>query len=269
VSFWERDLSQQQSVTIMQIQLPTRPPAVDKSGERVQGMFAQIAPRYDLVNRILSGGIDIWWRRVAVKRAPPPTTGAMLDVCTGTGDLALAYAAHCQAGVRVVAADFCQPMLNCGIEKSKRIGTPPHGKGVAVEWIAADAMDLPFPDATFDLVTVSFGLRNIADTARGLAEMARVCKPGGRLAILEFSLPTNPVVRSGYLWYFRNVLPWIGNAVARNAADAYTYLNQSVEAFPSGIALADLIRTAGFDRVEIVPLTFGIAAISLARRAQG
>ena len=127
----------------MQMQPPTRPPAVDKSGERVQGMFAQIAPRYDLVNRILSGGIDIWWRRVAVKRAPPPTTGAMLDVCTGTGDLALAYAAHCQAGVRVVAADFCQPMLNCGIEKSKRIGTPPHGKGVAVEWIAADAMDLP------------------------------------------------------------------------------------------------------------------------------
>ena len=130
----------------------------------------------------------------------------------------------------------------------------------------ADAQELPFPTASFDLVTVAFGLRNIADTARGLAEMARVCKPGGTLAILEFSLPRNALIRNGYLWYFRRVLPFLGNAVARNRSDAYTYLNKSVEAFPAGEALATLIRAAGFDRVELVPLTLGIATLYVCRR---
>jgi demethylmenaquinone methyltransferase/2-methoxy-6-polyprenyl-1,4-benzoquinol methylase len=232
---------------------------VDKSGGRVRGMFAEIAPRYDLVNRLLSGGIDVRWRRTTVRRAPPPAAGAILDVCTGTGDLALAYAVAAGPGVRVVASDFCRPMLDRGVAKGQAAGLP-------VEWVEADALDLPFPNATFDLVTVAFGLRNLADTARGLAEMARVTKPGGTLAILEFSLPRNPLVRAGYLWYFRRVLPAIGNAVARNASDAYTYLNRSVEEFPSGDALESLIRAAGFDRVEAVPLSFGIATLSLCRR---
>ena len=222
-------------------------------------MFAEIAPRYDLVNRMLSGGIDVWWRHVTVGRAPPPRSGAILDVCTGTGDLALAYAAKAGPGVRIVASDFCRPMLDRGVEKSRKAGLP-------VEWVEADAQELPFPTASFDLVTVAFGLRNIADTARGLAEMARVCKPGGTLAILEFSLPRNALIRNGYLWYFRRVLPFLGNAVARNRSDAYTYLNKSVEAFPAGEALATLIRAAGFDRVELVPLTLGIATLYVCRR---
>ena len=233
---------------------------VDKSGNRVRGMFAEIAPRYDLVNRMLSGGIDIWWRHITVSRAAPPRTGAMLDVCTGPGDLALAYRAKCGPDVRVVASDFCRPMLDRGIEKSARTGA-------VIEWVEADAMALPFPAAAFDLVPVAFGLRNIADTSRGLAEMARVCKPGGRLAILEFSLPRNAVIRIAYLWYFRRVLPFIGNTVARNASDAYTYLNQSVEAFPAGEALATVVRAAGFERVEMVPLSFGIATLYIATRA--
>ena len=232
---------------------------VDKSGARVRGMFAEIAPRYDLVNRMLSGGIDVWWRHVTVSRAPPPAAGAILDVCTGTGDLALAYAAKSGPHVRVVASDFCRPMLDRGIEKSQR-------SGARVEWIEADAMRLPFPDATFDLVTVAFGLRNIADTATGLAEMARVCRPGGRLAILEFALPRNRLIRTGYLWYFRNVLPRLGNAVARNGSDAYTYLNRSVEEFPTGEALATLVRAAGFTQVDSLPLTCGIAALTIATR---
>jgi demethylmenaquinone methyltransferase/2-methoxy-6-polyprenyl-1,4-benzoquinol methylase len=237
--------------------------AVDKSGGRVRGMFAEIAPRYDLVNRLLSGGIDVLWRRTTVRRAPPPPAGgAMLDLCTGTGDLALAYARAAGPGVRIVAGDFCRPMLDRGEQKS-------HRAGLAIEWVEADAMDLPFPAAAFDLVTVAFGLRNIADTARGLAEMARVLKPGGRLAILEFSLPTNPLVRGFYLWYFRRVLPFLGNAVARNRSDAYTYLNKSVEEFPAGERLAALIGAAGFDRVTMVPLTFGIATLSIATRAAG
>lgn len=235
-------------------------PAVDKSGTKVRGMFAEIAPRYDLVNRLLSGGIDVWWRHVTVSRAPPPRAGAMLDCCTGTGDLALAYAAKAAPGVRIVASDFCRPMLDRGAEKSAAAGR-------AVEWIEADAMALPFETAEFDLVTVAFGLRNIADTARGLAEMARVLKPGGRLAILEFSLPTSRLVRGFYLWYFRRVLPWVGNTVAPNASDAYTYLNKSVEEFPSGERLAALVRQAGFDKVEQVPLTFGIATLSIATRS--
>lgn len=234
-------------------------PPVDKSGAKVRGMFAEIAPRYDLVNRMLSGGIDVWWRHVTVRRAPPPVAGAILDVCTGTGDLALAYAAKAGPGVRIVASDFCRPMLDRGVEKSRQAGLP-------VEWVEADAMDLPFSTASFDLVTVAFGLRNIADTARGLAEMARVCRPGGTLAILEFSLPRNRLIRRGYLWYFRRVLPLLGNAVARNRSDAYSYLNKSVEEFPAGEALADVVRAAGFDRVEILPLTFGIATLYACHR---
>ena len=153
-------------------------------------------------------------------------------------------------------------MLDRGVEKARAAGK-------SVEWIEADAQDLPFPAATFDLVTVAFGLRNIADTARGLAEMGRVLKPGGRLAILEFSLPRNALVRGGYLWYFRRVLPFLGNAVARNRSVAYTYLNKSVEEFPSGERLATLVRAAGFDTVEMIPLTFGIATLTLATRVSG
>ena len=233
---------------------------VDKSGGRVRGMFAEIAPRYDLVNRLLSGGIDVWWRHVTVSRAPPPASGAVLDVCTGTGDLALAYARAAGPAVRIVGSDFCRPMLDRGVEKSRRTGLP-------VEWVEADAMALPFPAASFDVVTVAFGLRNIADTAAGLGEMARVCRPGGTLAILEFSLPRNAVVRGFYLWYFRNVLPRLGNAVARNRSDAYTYLNQSVEQFPSGEGLAAIVRAAGFASVDVVPLTLGIATLYVAHRS--
>lgn len=232
---------------------------VDKSGGRVRGMFSEIAPRYDLVNRLLSGGIDLVWRRTAVRRAPPPSSGAILDVCCGTGDLALEYAAAAGPRVRIVASDFCRPMLDRGVEKGRRAGR-------AIEWIEADALDLPFATGEFDLVTVAFGLRNMADTGRGLAELARVTRPGGRLAILEFSLPVNPLVRAGYLWYFRRLLPWVGNLVARNRSDAYTYLNRSVEAFPAGEALAGLVRDAGFERVEMIPLTFGIATLSIAWR---
>ena len=183
----------------------------------------------------------------------------MLDLCTGTGDLALAYASKAKAGVRIVAADFCGAMLAHGIEKGKKSAPD-------IEWVEADATALPFATGAFDLVTVAFGLRNIADTSQGLAEMARVLRPGGRLAILEFSLPENALVRTAYLWYFRHVLPRLGNAVARNASDAYSYLNRSVEEFPAGAALAALVRAAGFSRVELVPLSCGIATLYIATR---
>ena len=177
-------MSSQQAVTIEEA-----PCGVDKSGDRVRGMFAEIAPRYDVVNRMLSGGIDVWWRHVTVSRAPPPRAGAMLDVCTGTGDLALAYRAKCGPDVRIVASDFCRPMLERGIEKSVKTGA-------AIEWVEADSMALPFPAATFDLVTVAFGLRNIADTSLGLAEMARVCsvltRCRSRLGLPPCTSPSEP-----------------------------------------------------------------------------
>jgi len=232
---------------------------VDKSGDRVRGMFAEIAPRYDLANRLLSGGIDVLWRRTTVRRAPPPRAGAILDVCCGTGNLPLAYVAKDATAVRIVASDFCRPMLDRGEAKALQAGR-------AIEWVEADALHLPFAAGEFDLVTVAFGLRNIADTSRGLAEMARVTKPGGKLAILEFSLPRSALIRAGYLWYFRHILPRLGNAVARNGSDAYTYLNQSVEEFPVGERLAALVRAAGFDSVEMIPLSFGIATLTIATR---
>jgi demethylmenaquinone methyltransferase/2-methoxy-6-polyprenyl-1,4-benzoquinol methylase len=138
-----------------------------------------------------------------------------------------------------------------------------------VEWVEADAMALPFADGEFAVVTVAFGLRNIADTSRGLAEMARVLRPGGRLAILEFSLPSSRVLRGLYLGYFRHVLPFVGNLVARNRSGAYTYLNRSVEEFPTGERLAAVVRAAGFDHIKQFPLTFGIATLTIATRDHG
>ena len=246
---------------------PPNDKRVDKTAQRVQGMFAQIAPRYDLVNRLLSGGIDVWWRSVTVRLAPPPDHGSILDVCTGTGDLALAYAARCCSKVKVVGADFCRPMLDRGVQKSQLMAA--RKQGVAVEWIEADAMHLPFPDASFELVTVAFGLRNIVDTRGGLAEMARVCKPGGRLAILEFSLPKQRLMRSAYLWYFRHVLPRIGQFFARNNSDAYNYLPESVGQFPDGQALADRMTAAGLVDVTFRPLTFGVATLYVGTKPGG
>jgi len=227
---------------------------VDKSGARVQKMFAEIAPRYDLTNRVLSGGIDVWWRHVTVSRVPLPECGALLDVCTGTGDLAIAFAKNSTSNMQIVGADFCRPMLTEGIHKRM-------GASGRVKFIEADAMQLPFSNESFDAVTVAFGLRNMVDTRRGVFEMARVCRMGGRVAVLEFSLPSNRFIRSLYLLYFRNILPHCGAMLARNTSAAYAYLNRSVEEFPSGEKLALLFRSVGLEIESMRPLTFGIATL--------
>lgn len=232
---------------------------IDKSESKVCGMFTEIASRYDFVNRLLSCGIDVWWRHVTVSAVPPPPQGSVLDVCTGTGDLAMAYAAKASPGVRIVGSDFCRPMLSYGMRKSE-------SAGIDIEWVEADATKLPFHDHEFDVVSIAFGLRNIVDSKKGLSEMARVLKPGGRLAILEFSLPSNSFIRNIYLWYFRHVLPFIGNRITGNHSEAYTYLNKSVEDFPSGDRLKKIIESAGFSNVDMMPLSFGIATLSVATR---
>lgn len=229
---------------------------VDKSADRVRRMFGEIAGRYDLLNHLLSLNVDRWWRRRTVQSVPPRGDGPILDLCTGTGDLALAYYEATAGRVPIVAADFCHPMLKQGMEKGRRRGT--NGQMMFIE---ADAQQLPLPDDRFQIVCVAFGLRNVTDTDRGLSEMVRVCRPGGSVAVLEFSQPTWPVLGPMYGWYFRQVLPRVGQFLARNGNDAYHYLPASVGEFPSGEALAQRMRAAGLVEVRVRPLTFGVATL--------
>jgi demethylmenaquinone methyltransferase/2-methoxy-6-polyprenyl-1,4-benzoquinol methylase len=229
---------------------------VDKSGERVRRMFGQIAPRYDLMNHLLSANVDRYWRWRTVRIAPPADNQPILDVCTGTGDLALAYYRRCGGAARVVGSDFCGEMLEIAEQKKRRAGL--NGE---ITFIEADTQELPFPDDQFQLVSVAFGLRNVSDTDQGLREMTRVCRPGGRVAVLEFSMPRWQPFRGIYQFYFRHVLPRIGQWLARNEHEAYGYLPASVGEFPSGEALAERMRSAGLTDVVYYPFTFGIATL--------
>lgn len=231
--------------------------AVDKSGSRVREMFRQIAPRYDRMNHLLSLNVDRYWRRQAVRRLHLDAGVPALDVCTGTGDLALAIARRADPTVRVLGSDFCHAMLEIAFQKKGALTAD----SASTEFLEADAQVLPFADDTFQCVTVAFGLRNVADTDRGLQEMIRVCRPGGQVLVLEFSQPTIPVLSHGYRFYFRHVLPRVGQWMARNDKSAYEYLPQSVGEFPSGEALADRMTKAGLVEVTYTPLTLGVATI--------
>ena len=230
---------------------------VDKSAQRVRGMFGEIADRYDLMNHLLSLGIDKYWRWRTIRKVPPIPGGIVLDLCTGTGDLALAYAKAARGQSRVLGADFCHPMLVHAVSKGeRRFGT----RG-GPSFFEADAMRLPVEADTCDVVTVAFGLRNIQDTDAGLREMVRVCRPGGKVAVLEFSMPVIPVLRSLYGWYFRRVLPRIGQWLAGNRFDAYHYLPESVSQFPEGPQLAERLQQAGLEQVTYHRLTLGISTL--------
>jgi demethylmenaquinone methyltransferase/2-methoxy-6-polyprenyl-1,4-benzoquinol methylase len=230
--------------------------AVDKSAARVRQMFAEIAGRYDLLNHLLSLNIDKYWRWRTVRRVRPRGTGPILDVCTGTGDLALAYERASSGRNAVVGADFCRPMLAIGQRKGAASGVSDR-----VRFVEADAMHLPFPDDHFEVVAVAFGLRNVADTDAGLAEMVRVCAPGGQVAVLEFSTPGWQPFKAIYQWYFRRVLPRIGQWLARNRQSAYSYLPESVGEFPQGEALLARMRGAGLGELAWCGLTFGVASL--------
>ena len=238
---------------------------LDKSNDRIQQMFGEIAPRYDFLNHLLSLGIDLHWRRQTVRRVRPEGSAPVLDLCAGTGDLALAYFRH---GFRrggpaapIVAADFCPQMLAIGRRKGARAGAEDR-----LTFVEADAQQLPFPDDYFQIVAVAFGLRNVADTDRGLREMVRVCQPGGRVAVLEFAMPRRQPWRGMYRWYFRRVLPRIGQLLARNGSGAYKYLPSSVREFPSGQQLADRMQAAGLTDVEFSPLTLGVAMLYVGKK---
>jgi demethylmenaquinone methyltransferase/2-methoxy-6-polyprenyl-1,4-benzoquinol methylase len=228
---------------------------VDKSDRRIREMFGEISGRYDFLNHFLSGGTDYYWRWRCVRATPIAGDLPILDVCTGTGDLAVAYWRHARGGIRVVGADFTHEMLCLA---NKKVADTPPG---AIEFVEADAQRLPFADDRFQIVSVAFGLRNVSDTAQGLREMARVCAPGGRVVVLEFSLPQNRLIGGIYGWYFRNILPRIGQLISRNRQSAYSYLPDSVSEFPSGERLAAMMKLCGLDRVSFQPLTFGLATV--------
>ena len=227
---------------------------VDKSGQRVRRMFASIADRYDLLNHLLSLNIDRRWRRFTTRAVPPLPGVPILECCTGTADLALAYDRAAKGRCPILGADFCRPMLAHGLRKVRRAGARIH-------LVEADAQRLPLPDNTFGVVAVAFGLRNVADTIRGLDEMIRVAKPGGSVAILEFSRPTNSILGRLYLAFFRHILPRVGQAIAPNEDKAYAYLPTSVLQFPEGQAMLDLMASRGLTDVREHRLTLGVATL--------
>jgi demethylmenaquinone methyltransferase/2-methoxy-6-polyprenyl-1,4-benzoquinol methylase len=219
-------------------------------------MFGTIAPRYDLLNHLLSFNVDRWWRWRTTKLAPPRGDAPILDVCTGTGDLALAYDRAAGARVPVVGSDFCLPMLLPAREKARR-----RAAAGRVRFVEADTQRLPFPSDTFQLVTVAFGLRNVTDTDKGLAEMVRVARSGGRIAILEFSRPRGWLFGGLYRFFFRRILPAVGQFLAPNRDDAYRYLPASVMEFPDGEELAAKLRSHGLRDVCWYPFTLGVATL--------
>jgi demethylmenaquinone methyltransferase / 2-methoxy-6-polyprenyl-1,4-benzoquinol methylase len=231
---------------------------VDKSESKIRKMFGEIAPTYDRLNHLLSLSIDKWWRRITVRAVPPQVgRGPILDLCTGTGDLALAYDRAAAGRVPIVGADFCRPMLAIGRSKGIKAKADDH-----LTFVEADAQHLPFPDDEFQIVCVAFGLRNVTDTDRGLREMTRVCRPEGRVAVLEFSQPGFRPFRAVYNWYFNRVLPKIGGWLSGSGGkQAYNYLPTSVGEFPSGEALCERMRGVGLRNVTHRPLTFGIATL--------
>jgi len=222
--------------------------------EQVREMFAQIAPRYDFLNRALSLGIDRRWRKRTARKLADVLTrpGAVAaDLCCGTGDLVseIAMFAPC------FGLDFCHPMLTLGIKKISTTKLP-------ATLLEGDALNTPFADCSFDAVTIGFGLRNLESPRRGLEEMYRILKPGGRAAVLEFSKPVVPLFSQLFAFYFGRVLPPIGNALS-GSTFAYTYLHKSVNDFPDQATLAAFMRSVGFFNVRYYNLSGGIAALHL------
>jgi len=226
----------------------------EEHARRVREMFANIAPRYDLINHLLSVNIDKQWRRRVVQKLGEllPPEARVLDVGCGTGDLSIELFENTAA--HVTGVDFCGPMLKLAKEKAPQL-----------QFIEGDALSLPFAEASFDGLTTGFALRNFADVDRGLRELLRVLKPNGYVAILEFSHPANPVFASFVRFYNWRLLPWIGGLVS-GSRGAYEYLPDSISKFPNQEALAAMMRAAGFVEVSFENLSGGIAALHIGRR---
>ena len=227
-------------------------------------MFDAIAPRYDFLNHLLSAGIDKRWRRRAIASLRLTGTETVIDVCTGTGDVAIAAATEVPGGRRIIGIDFAGAMLHVGVEKLRRMKLDDR-----VALVRGDATRLPAADASAHAVTVAFGIRNVENIPQACREMLRVLAPGGRLAILEFAVPTMPGFRTFYLWYVHNVLPRIGRAISRSPA-AYGYLPASIDAFERPEEFVKILRQSGFDEVKADPLMLGSVILYTAvKRCEG
>ena len=222
-------------------------------------MFDAIAPRYDLLNHVLSAGMDRGWRERAIDALDLPARARVLDLCTGTADLALAAVAR-HTDASVVGVDFAGEMLRLGLAKVRGAALEPR-----IRLVRGDAARIPVGDATCDAATIGFGIRNVAEPQRALAEIARVLKPGGRLAILEFGQPRIPGLRTLYSWYFRYLLPQVGRLISKHQS-AYSYLPASVGTFPPPAEFSQILAATGFSHVQAVPLTFGIVYLFVAER---
>ncbi len=221
----------------------------------VTEVFDRIAPTYDVLNRWLSFRRDVAWRKVLVDAIPQGQPVELLDLATGTGDVLVMAGKRCRNLARALGVDMSRGMLDCA--RGKLTDAEADGP---FELQQGDATDLALEDASFDAVTIAFGIRNVTDTPRALAEMHRVLKPGGKVLVLEFSLPSNACVRGLYLLFFRHILPRVGGWVSGDRG-AYRYLNQTVETYPYGEAFTSLMADAGFTRCESRPLTLGIATL--------
>lgn len=222
---------------------------LDKRASQIRGMFGRIAHRYDLLNRVLSVGRDVSWRRTVARRMAMAEPAVVLDVCTGTGDLALALRRSAGA---VIGSDFCLPMLARAAPKAARMG-------MRLPLFAADALSLPVADECVDAVSVAFGIRNFEDLDRGLAELVRVLRPGGRLLILEFSRPRGPLAPL-LGWWARTVPPRVGRWLSGDD-QAYAYLPASVDAFPDGAVMVSRLQGHGLAQVSATRLTSGVVTL--------
>lgn len=225
------------------------------SRKNVHLMFDRIAQRYDLLNHLLSAGLDIRWRKAAVRELPAFSGVQVLDLACGTGDLAIAAAKRLGGDCRIVGVDLAEKMLEIGRHKIAK-----RGLDNTITLQTGDGMALPFEDNKLDAAMIAFGIRNMPDTVGCLREMHRVLKPGGRVVVLEFSMPANFLVRGWYLFYFRYLLPLIGTVISGDGY-AYRYLNRTVETYAQGEAFLDLMREAGYTEVGQKWLSAGIASI--------
>ena len=234
--------------------------------QRIKNLFSAIARYYDFLNSLLSLKRDKMWRRETVKASAVEPTHKVLDVCTGTGELALAYSDTIGAEGFVIGSDFCFEMLVIGDQKLQQpVGAVSNR---TTDFLAADTLTLPFLDNTFDVVSVGFGIRNVSDLEMGIREMTRVAVPGGRVVILEFTQPTHPLFRGLYYFYFTKILPFVGNLISRNKDDAYGYLPRSVMKFPDCDALKAVMEQCGLMDVHFYRKTFGIVAIHVGKKSR-
>jgi demethylmenaquinone methyltransferase/2-methoxy-6-polyprenyl-1,4-benzoquinol methylase len=232
----------------------------DKTPSRIAGMFDAIAPRYDLLNHVLSAGLDRRWRARAVEALALPDGARVLDLCTGTADLAIATVRGSR-GTSVVGVDFAGAMLRLGLAKVRTASLERR-----IRLVRGDAAAIPVGTASCEAATIAFGIRNVAEPERALREIARVLRPGGRLAILEFGQPRVPGLRTLYSWYFRYMLPVVGRMISKHQS-AYSYLPASVGTFPPPAEFSRTLAATGFSQVRAVPLTFGVVYLFVAQKS--